>query len=225
MENRIKELLNQYQVRIIFPHVPTVQITEEMKIEAERLANEIRLKAKEKGYKEVFTSELQDRIVGWLGHFAFFQYRHDNWKEALNYIPIGQPDKYDYKINDTTINLKTSHPQYVVDYTEGFAFQIPIQQAKKHDVFVDIIIWEDKAHIMGFATKEEVINAKERTNIKNPAKTIPRHKLHPIQDLFQKPIRTDRTIQDILPETEYKRLKELLSSMMTIPQLKVLVAE
>lgn len=221
----IQRLLKNADVycRSFFPYTPTIKITDDMRAKAKQICDRIDKKAKERGLKHIFEVSTKRRVAGWLGQLVFYEHVYHDWKRALEHITIGESDKYDFKIDDLTVNIKTTEPSYVVEYSENFGLQIPITQLGKYDAYVDIVIAESEAHILGFILDSELNKYPVRRNIKSPAKVVDRAFLHPIKDLFAKPIRTDRTIAKMLPKEMLRMYEGLKQFLLTFSQIKRLM--
>ncbi len=130
---------------------------------AEELAKETREKARELGLKNVFRTrnELENEIIGLIGEDKF-EY---HLKELeINYEkdrPIGRSDKFDFKIMDKVLNVKTNlndwHPSRS-PYT--YKFLVNEKQFDEHEdvaYYVSMMIYKfEKVWFCGLISQAEV---------------------------------------------------------------------
>ena len=165
-----------------------VDITDQMKVDADRLGNIIYKAATNDGMKPVFT--VKDIIaahgLGFLGEIAFSYYRYGNWDKIADRT-IGHTIPYDDTIDGKTIEVKTGNR--IVDIAKissNFYFMIPYQQVThRPDYYVQILVHNGSAYITGYITLEEVLRVGVTGSGQiNPSFNVPISKLRPIGSLI-----------------------------------------
>ena len=102
------------------------------------------------------TDELYNKITGNIGELVF-----ENWlqENGINYRMdncTGRADKFDFKINDKTWDIKTANRNMPIEtIRKNFGFLINREQARKpYDFYFGILLHGDFAYLMGFIGKE-----------------------------------------------------------------------
>jgi len=174
-----------------------LEITEEDK----RLAEEMGNKQRDIDLRLSFRNKFGGReanIIGWLGQIKFKEFLDDN-NIIHSSVEIGEtPDTFDFKINGKIIDVKTEKSKkYSVEELlrrKGiknlyFLRLIEDVDPKNTDFFVFIILdkYLDKAYIIGFVTKKQLMTypkiIPKFSRIKKLSYQMPLSNFHPIQEL------------------------------------------
>jgi len=138
-----------------------------------------------------FCSEDKD-FKGGLGEAVFSHFYH----LKVNLCPLAKGDKYDFKIDDKKIDVKTSALKYgtVDKLSPKWRFLVAtFQISRKIDYYVNIILSSDMkvAYIMGLIDKESVKKCGIKTHdsqgnpLPYPAYAVPLKRLVPIEKLME----------------------------------------
>lgn len=193
-------LLDLMTFKIFFKYIPNFFVTHEMVADSLR-----RLHLMDNLYGSPHFEGLSEleRAAGICGELIFHHWRFLTGRVSGDWQTIPEP-KYveggdvDFVINGEECDIKTAVMTYAGVYTKDYKSRA---YSKKFPIYIFVRMYESRAYILGFARREELDEYNE-TRV---------HLLHPIEDLFKKPIDTSRTLRDLLSASERDRLDEILA--------------
>jgi len=164
-----------------------IKVTDEMVKEAIWRDVNVQYMAEKKGLRNIFV--VSDKWIGHIGEVAVEKYLKSTGADFKIDKPIGKSDKYDFKIGDETIDVKTGRyfKLKMKDFPKRYGFLINLRQLLngKIDVYVHCQLNSQitYCHIVGWVTREEALRYPVRSDLASPAVTIPFEDLHPIATL------------------------------------------
>ena len=161
-----------------------IQITDEMKAKARKLAEEFEKLNIEGKENHIFKTEdnLEKKRIGFIGELAFEEYLK---KENLNYEKddcLFRSDKFDFKIKNKTIDVKTS--LWLNYKTFGYLLTNKAQvDSNKTDLFVYVVIHDSFAEIWGFVETQRLLTLFLNTKLPSPAYELHKEDMNSIRGL------------------------------------------
>jgi hypothetical protein len=163
-----------------------IKLTEQEIIECKEEAIRINQAIENTTLKSYFNTEpLKNRWIGQIGQLTFKKYLQQQNISFEEDHAQGQSDKYDFKINNTLIDIKTNiRKKSMTNIQDNFKLLLLQKQLGRHaDIYVWILVNHEephrirKAYIIGFLNTNQI----KKYEVVEKLETIKAHWI-PIQD-------------------------------------------